>query len=104
MSTQDDTIDLSPFVLGPTWEKGEDGNYVLPSLTIGWEVMGWVTEYLLDPRSSIHDPRPWRFTSEQARFILWWYAVDTHGRFIYRHGVLQRLKGWLPGAKTRFSQ
>ncbi|WIM95779.1 terminase [Actinoplanes oblitus] len=28
------------------------------------------------------------------RFILWWYAVGHRGRFIYRKGVLQRLKGW----------
>lgn len=26
--------------------------------------------------------------------MLWWYAVDDTGRFIYRKGVLQRLKGW----------
>jgi hypothetical protein len=28
------------------------------------------------------------------RFILWWYAVDEFGRFVYRKGVLQRMKGW----------
>lgn len=28
------------------------------------------------------------------RFVLWWYAVDTTGRFLYRKAVLQRLKGW----------
>lgn len=26
--------------------------------------------------------------------MLWWYAVDQAGRFVYRKGVLQRLKGW----------
>lgn len=31
---------------------------------------------------------------EQLRFLLWWYAVDEQGRFVYRKGVLQRLKGW----------
>jgi phage terminase large subunit-like protein len=31
---------------------------------------------------------------EQLRFLLWWYAVDGQGRFVYRKGVLQRLKGW----------
>ena len=34
------------------------------------------------------------FTAEQARFVLWWYAIDKHGRFVYREGLLQRLKGW----------
>jgi hypothetical protein len=26
--------------------------------------------------------------------VLWWYAVDATGRFVYRKGVIQRLKGW----------
>ncbi|MFC0622827.1 hypothetical protein [Kribbella deserti] len=26
--------------------------------------------------------------------MLWWYALDESGRFIYRKGVLQRMKGW----------
>jgi hypothetical protein len=38
--------------------------------------------------------RPWRYTGEQFRFVLWWYAVDESGTFLYRDGVLQRLKGW----------
>jgi hypothetical protein len=36
----------------------------------------------------------WQFTLEQLRFVLWWYAVDESGEFVYRTGVLQRLKGW----------
>jgi hypothetical protein len=36
---------------------------------------------------------PWKFTLEQARFLLWWYAVQPSGRFVYRDGVFQRLKG-----------
>ena len=87
-------IDLSPNLLGPTWERGADGRYNIPPLTLGWEIAGWASEYLLDPNSSMHDPKPWRFTNEQLRFILWWYAVDAQGRFAYRYGVLQRLKGW----------
>src|SRR5690606_29602561 len=27
-------------------------------------------------------------------FVLWWYAVDSSGRWLYRDGVLQRIKGW----------
>jgi hypothetical protein len=37
---------------------------------------------------------PWVYTNEQARFVLWWYAIDERGRFIYRRGMLRRLKGW----------
>jgi len=67
----------------------------MPEHTLGWEVAGWCSEYILDPRSSIDEPRPWIFTNEQLRFVLWWFAVDEAGRFVYRSGVLQRLKGWL---------
>lgn len=34
------------------------------------------------------------FTPEQFRFVLWFYAVDENGRFLYRDLTLQRLKGW----------
>lgn len=37
---------------------------------------------------------PFQFTAEQINFILWFYAVDSRGRFIYRRGVLRRSKGW----------
>lgn len=37
---------------------------------------------------------PWHYTPEQARFILWWYAIDERGRFLYRYGMLRRMKGW----------
>ncbi len=65
----------------------------LPARTLGWEVLGWTAEYLLQPDG----PRagePWRFTDEQARSVLWWYAIDAEGRFVYRSGVLRRMKGW----------
>lgn len=48
---------------------------------------------MLDPNSDSHDPQPWRFTNEQLRLLLWWYAVDEHGEFVYRQGVIQRMKG-----------
>lgn len=33
-------------------------------------------------------------TDEQMRFTLWWYAVDENGNYVYREGLLRRLKGW----------
>lgn len=81
-----------PVYIGPTWQRDPDtGKFILPERTLGWEIAGWCTKYLKNPQ----DPtRPWRFTNEQLRFVLWWYAVDENGRWIYRDGVLQRLKGW----------
>jgi len=76
--------------IGPTWQTDpETGKWILPELTLGWQIAGWTSEYLLGP-----DSKPWKFTKEQLRFMLWWFAVDSDGRFVHRKGVLQRLKGW----------
>jgi phage terminase large subunit-like protein len=75
--------------IGPTWRIGEDGRWVLPERTLGWDVLEWCGVWLQHP-----DGSPWRFTGEQARFILWWYAIDETGRFLFRDAVLQRMKGW----------
>lgn len=80
-------------VIGPTWSRGSDGLFVMPTATIGFKVIDWCEEYLLQPDGP-DAGQPWRFTKEQKRFLLWWYAVDDRGRFIYRAGMLRRLKGW----------
>ena len=64
-----------------------------PPLTLGWDVLAWTDTYLEQPDGP-DAGSPWRFTTEQARFILWWYAIDQTGRFVYRSGVLRRMKGW----------
>lgn len=77
----------TPFTLGPTWQKNPDGSWHLPKLTLGWSVIEWVMDHLM------LDGEPITLTLEQQRFILWMYAIDTRGRFIYREIVLQRMKG-----------
>lgn len=76
-------------VLGNTWKVNDDGTWFLPERTLGWGVLGWCSSYLKN-----EDGSAWQFTPEQARIILWWYAVDDRGRFLHRTGILQRLKGW----------
>jgi len=82
-------FEVEPIYYGPTWQKDDDGNFVLPKWTIGWQALKWA-------RENLHgfDGDELILTPEQVRFILWWYAVDENGRFAYREGVLQRLKGW----------
>lgn len=80
---------VTPIRIGPTWQKDEDGNWLLPERTLGWQIAGWCSEWLRMP-----DGSPWNFTDEQLRFILWWFAVDEDGEFSFRTGVLQRVKGW----------
>ena len=100
--------DVVPFSLGPTWDRNPfwDGprdpqGYILPKLTIGWQVLAWVENNLLADETDEHNrPLPFDLTDEQKRFILWFYALDEGdeyreptGRFKYREYVLQRLKG-----------
>lgn len=81
--------DWPPVFVGPTWQRTPDGFWLLPEHTIGWDVLAWCGLNLQ------HAPgRPWRFTDEQARWLLWWHEVDDHARFVSRDGILQRLKGW----------
>jgi hypothetical protein len=63
---------------------------VLPEFTLGWRVLAWCGVWLRDKHG-----RPWQFTPEQARFVLWYFAIDPEsGDFLYHSAVLQRLKGW----------
>ncbi|MFI2354666.1 terminase [Streptomyces anulatus] len=80
---------VEPFTLGPTWKRGPDGRFLLPEYTLGWHALAWTKTYLQH-----YVGRPWQYTPEQARLTLWWYALDpATGRFLWRDGVIQRLKG-----------
>lgn len=78
-----------PVAIGPTWQRTPDGFWALPERTLGWSALAWSGVWLQKTKG-----QPWVWTDEQARFWLWWYATDEHGRFVYRDGVMQRLKGW----------
>lgn len=78
---------------GPTWMKWADsGEWYLPKLTLGWSVLAWSSQVLLQPDGE-QSGEPWQFTNEQARWLLHWYAVDEYGRFVWRRATLRRLKG-----------
>lgn len=79
---------LVPFHYGPTWQTDEDGDYLIPRLTLGWWVIGWIAENLQ------LSGEPIVLTPEQERLILWIYAIDEHGYWLYQDIVVQRLKGW----------
>ena len=82
-----------PWKTGPVWQTDDDGKFILPKFTLGWGVINWMFKNLLTPGGP-HAGKPFMPTLEQARFIVWWYAVDKNGRFAYRQGVLRRMKGW----------
>lgn len=63
-----------------------------PKFTLGWEAILWAEKTLYQPNG----PRAgklFRFTRDQARFVMWWYAMDDHGRWLYHHGVRRLAKG-----------
>jgi len=64
----------------------------VPRLTLGWEAIAWSAKYLRQPNGSRAGER-WDFIESQARWMLWWYAVDEEGRWIYDHGCRRLAKG-----------
>jgi hypothetical protein len=76
-----------PVKIGPTWQY--DDGWKLPKFSLGWRVLAWCGYWLRDKYG-----KPWAFTPEQTRFILWYFAVDESGELLYHSAVLQRLKGW----------
>ncbi|QKS17308.1 terminase [Curtobacterium sp. Csp2] len=80
-------LDWEPVRIGPTWEWTADG-WRLPEATLGWEFMAWCGMWLRGKKG------PWTYTPEQARFLLWYFSLETSGEFDFHSAVLQRLKGW----------
>lgn len=64
-----------------------------PEHTIGHHVIWWVEKYLRQPDGE-NAGEPFKLTDEQRHFILWFYAVDHKGRWVYRTAALRRAKGW----------
>lgn len=83
----------APHIIGPVWQKKADGRWYLPEKSLGWDVISWLFKYVRSPGGE-HAGEQFIPTDEQARFLLWWYAVNPDGKFTYRAGVLRRLKGW----------
>lgn len=76
-----------PVRIGPTWQY--DNGWVLPRLTLGWDLLAWSGRYLRGKGGG-----PWTYTPEQARFKLWYYALNEDGSWLFPSVALQRLKGW----------
>lgn len=64
----------------------------LPELTLGWEAARWGMANLRQPNGP-RATKLWRPTDSQLAFLLWWYAVNPDGRWLYHHGVRRLVKG-----------
>jgi len=80
-------LEWEPVKIGPTWTYTESG-WLLPAASLGWGVLAWCGYWL---NGKVR--KPWRFTPEQARFLLWYYALESTGDFLYHSAIFQRLKG-----------
>lgn len=61
-------------------------------LTLGFEAADWAERWLVQPNG----PRagnPFRLTRDQLTFLLWWYALDSDGRWLFDHGARRLAKG-----------
>lgn len=64
----------------------------VPALTLGWHAVKWASQWLRQPNGP-NAGRRWDFVESQVRFLLWWYAVDEQGEWLFRHGVRRLAKG-----------
>lgn len=88
-STPPPKWDRQPVTVGPVW-KWDDTGWILPEHTLGWEKLAWDGLWLRDSKTG----GAWKWTPEQSRFWLWFYALDERGMPLHDSAVLQRLKGW----------
>jgi len=64
----------------------------LPDLTLGWEVVKGATKYLRQPNGPRAGQR-FEFVNSQIRFLLWWYAVDESGNWLFHRAIRRLAKG-----------
>lgn len=82
-------FEYEPVKIGPVWDWNEERGWNLPEHSLGWECLAFAGMWL-EGRGGA----PWLYTMEQARVILWFYAVEFQASFSSDQYVLQRLKGW----------
>lgn len=88
-TTPPEDLKWEPIKIGPTWQWDADAEcWVLPEATLGWGFLSWTGHWLTGKGG-----KPWTWTAEQARFLLWYFAVDSSGDDIFHTARFQRLKG-----------
>jgi hypothetical protein len=65
--------------------------------TLGFAVASWVEgrrgQVGLTQPNGPRAGQPFRLTGDQLRFLLWWYALDAAGDWLFMHGVRRLAKG-----------
>lgn len=74
----------------PLWPWGPFDRDAPP--TLGWAAARWAETWLIQPNGPTAG-QPFRCTSRQLRWLLWWYALDGDAQWLYQHGVRRLAKG-----------
>lgn len=64
----------------------------VPEFTLGYWAIWWAEE-MLDQPNGPRAGQSFKFTPRQKRFLLWWYALDSNGRWLFHHAVRRLAKG-----------
>lgn len=80
-------VTLGPEVLPP--DLLDDS---LPLYTLGYEAITWMERNLLQPNGP-HAGRPVRLVHSQAMFLVYFYAVDENGNWLFNRAVRRLAKG-----------
>lgn len=75
----------------PPWRWTDPTDRSAPR-TLGFAAAEWAERWLVQPNGP-RAGRPFRLTPGQLDFLLWWYAIDDDGRWLFTHGVRRLPKG-----------
>lgn len=64
----------------------------IPEYTLGWHAVVWAREFLRQPNGPRAGQR-FQFVQSQVLFLLWYYAVDENGRWLFHHAARRLAKG-----------
>jgi hypothetical protein len=81
-------LEYEPVKVGPIWDWTPERGWLLPAATLGWGALSWSTFWLTGKGG-----KPWIWTTEQSRILLWFYALEQDD-FLAHTYALQRLKGF----------
>lgn len=84
MSSREDAGPASRLYTLPEWIPG--------TRTLGFEAGNWAEKNLIQPNGP-RAGRPFRLTRDQWLFLLWWYALDREGQWLFNHGARRNAKG-----------
>jgi len=83
-------VTAKPITAGPMWQRNKRGRFVLPRRTLGWTILGWTAEYLLQPDGAgPNDPAPQPLREvAKALKVPWWAPTHNAVDYMFRLGAL----------------